>query len=325
MKIRSVWVVRLVLAGMLPISAVNALAQSYPQRPVRLVVNVPPGGGSDILARKLSPDLSRNLGQNVVVDNKPGAAGMIGTAFVANAIADGYTLTMISSSHASNAPLHKVLPYHPVDSFSPVVLFALSPQVLLTNTKTPFKTIREMIAYAKANPGKLNLGSSGLGSTPHLSGELLQMMTGTRFVHVPYKGGGPAMAALMAGETDLQFVVTQAGKPHVEAGRLRALGVASRERLPQFPGVPTIAESGVTGYEASNWAGILAPAGTPAAVVGTIHDAVLKTTASRDIQEWMEAQGLQPARIGTVEFRKVLQAEIAQWTKVVKNAGIEIQ
>jgi tripartite-type tricarboxylate transporter receptor subunit TctC len=269
--------------------------------------------------------LSRHLGQNIVVDNKPGAAGLIGTEFVANAAPDGYTLTMISSSHASNAPMHKVLPYHPVDSFVPVILYALSPQVLLTNPKSPFKTIKEMIAYSKANPGKLNLGSSGLGSTPHLSGELLQMMTGTKFVHIPYKGGGPAMAALMAGEIDLLFVVTQAGKPHVDAGRLRALGVASTERLPQFPGVPTIAESGVPGYEASNWAGILAPAGTPAAVVKFIQDAVLKTTTTKAIQEWMETQGLQPVKMGTEEFRKILQSEIAQWTKVVKNAGIEVQ
>lgn len=325
MKTHSVWLTSAVLAGVLTGSAANSLAQSYPDRSVRLVINVAPGGGSDILARKLSLDLSRNLGQTVVVDNKPGAAGVIGTGIVANAATDGYTLNMISSSHASNAPLQRALPYHPVDSFVPVVLFALSPQVLLTNPKAPFKTVMEMIAYAKANPGKLNLGSSGLGSTPHLSGELLQMMTGTKFVHVPYKGGGPAMAALMAGQVDLLFVVTQAGKPHVEAGRLRALGVASTERLPQFPGVPTIAESGVAGYEASNWAGILAPAGTPPAVIKTVRDAVLKTTASREMQDWMETQGLQAVKIGTEEFRKILRSEIDQWTKVVKNAGIEIQ
>ena len=325
MKNQTTWLTKIILVGALASGIASALAQSYPDRPVRLVVNVVPGGGSDILARKLSPDLSRHLGQNIVVDNKPGAAGLIGTEFVANAVPDGYTLTMISSSHASNAPLHKVLPYHPVDSFVPVILYALSPQVLLTNPKSPFKTIKEMIAYSKANPGKLNLGSSGLGSTPHLSGELLQMMTGTKFVHIPYKGGGPAMAALMAGEIDLLFVVTQAGKPHVDAGRLRALGVASTERLPQFPGVPTIAESGVPGYEASNWAGILAPAGTPAPVVKFIQDAVLKTTTTKAIQEWMETQGLQPVKMGTEEFRKILQSEIAQWTKVVKNAGIEVQ
>ncbi|MGA1343335.1 MAG: Bug family tripartite tricarboxylate transporter substrate binding protein [Hyphomonas sp.] len=323
MKIRTVWLANVVLAGMLTGGVASSLAQSYPDRSVRLVINVAPGGGSDILARKVSLDLSRNLGQTVVVDNKPGAAGLIGTGIVANAAPDGYTLNMISSSHASNAPMQRALPYHPVDSFVPVVLFALSPQVLLTNPKAPFKTVPEMIAYAKANPGKLNLGSSGLGSTPHLSGELLQMMTGTKFLHVPYKGGGPAMSALMAGQIDLLFVVTQAGKPHVDAGRLRALGVASTERLPQFPGVPTIAESGVAGYTASNWAGILAPAGTPAAVVKTVHDAVLKTTGSTEMQDWMVTQGLQPVKIGTEEFRKILRSEIEQWTKVVKTAGIE--
>ena len=313
------------LAGVLACFAQAALAQTYPSRPVRMIINVAPGGGSDILARKLSPVLAQHLGQLVLVDNKPGAAGVLGTSAAATAAPDGYTLTMISSSHASNAPLHKSLPYHPVDSFSPVILFALSPQVLLTQPSAPFRTIRELIAYSKANPGKLNMGSSGTGSTPHLSGELLKMMTGITFTHIPYKGGGPAMADLMGGQLNLLFVVTQTAMPQVAAGKVRPLAVASTQRIAAFPDVPTIAESGVPGYEASNWAGLLAPARTPADIVKTIHDAMVKTIKTRDTRDWMTDQGLEPIETGPAEFRKILQTEIAKWTKVVASSGIPIE
>ena len=299
-----------------------AHAQSWPARPVRMIINVAPGGGSDILARKLSGPLGQNLGQLVLVDNRPGAAGVLGTSSAAVAAPDGYTLTMISSSHASNAPMRKSLPYHPVDSFSPVILFALSPQVLLTRPGAAFRTIPELIAYSKSNAGKLNMGSSGTGSTPHLSGELLRMMSGISFTHIPYKGGGPAMADLMGGQLDLLFVVTQTAMPQVAAGKVRPLAVASATRLAAFPDVPTIAESGVTGYEASNWAGMLAPAKTPGPVVQVIHDAVVRTIRTKEIRDWMVEQGLIPTETGPVEFRALLQAEIAKWTKVVAASGI---
>ena len=314
-----------VLACTLGLMAAGAGAQTYPSRPVRLIINVDPGGGSDILARRMAPGLSQNLGQTVVVENKPGAAGILGTSAAASAAPDGYTLTMISSSHTSNAPLHKSLPYDPVNSFSPVILYALSPQVLLVQPGAPFKTIKELIAYSRANPEKLNMGSSGTGSTPHLSGELLKMMSGINFTHIPYKGGGPAMAALMAGQLDLLFVVTQTARPQVAAGKVRILGAASARRLKAFPDVPTIAESGVTGYEASNWAGVLAPAQTPAGIVQTLHDAILKTANAREFNDWMVQQGLEPVDIGPEEFRKVLQSEIAKWTRVVKTANIPIE
>ena len=299
-----------------------ANAQSWPTRPVRMIINVAPGGGSDILARKLSPPLGQQLGQLVLVDNRPGAAGVLGTSNAAAAAPDGYTLTMISSSHASNAPMHKSLPYHPVDSFSPVILFALSPQVLLTRPGAPFRTITELIAYSKSNAGKLNMGSSGTGSTPHLSGELLRMMSGISFTHIPYKGGGPAMADLMGGQLDLLFVVTQTAMPQVAAGKVRPLAVASAMRLAAFPDVPTIAESGVAGYEASNWAGVLAPARTPGPVVQVIHDAVVRTIRTKETRDWMVEQGLIPTETGAVEFRALLQSEIAKWTKVVAASGI---
>ena len=299
-----------------------AHAQPWPARPVRMIINVAPGGGSDILARKLSPPLGQHLGQLVLVDNRPGAAGVLGTSSAAVAAPDGYTLTMISSSHASNAPMHKSLPYHPVDSFSPVILFALSPQVLLTRPGAPFRTIPELIAYSKSNAGKLNMGSSGTGSTPHLSGELLRMMSGISFTHIPYKGGGPAMADLMGGQLDLLFVVTQTAMPQVAAGKVRPLAVASATRLAAFPDVPTIAESGVPGYEASNWAGVLAPARTPGPVVQVIHDAMIRTIRAKENRDWMVEQGLIPTETGPSEFRLLLQAEIAKWTKVVAASGI---
>ncbi len=299
-----------------------AHAQPWPARPVRMIINVAPGGGSDILARKLSPPLGQHLGQLVLVDNRPGAAGVLGTSNAAAAAPDGYTLTMISSSHASNAPMHKSLPYHPVDSFSPVILFALSPQVLLTRPGAPFRTIPELIAYSKSNAGKLNMGSSGTGSTPHLSGELLRMMSGISFTHIPYKGGGPAMADLMGGQLDLLFVVTQTAMPQVAAGKVRPLAVASATRLAAFPDVPTIAESGVPGYEASNWAGVLAPARTPGPVVQVIHDAMIRTIRAKENRDWMVEQGLIPTETGPSEFRLLLQAEIAKWTKVVAASGI---
>lgn len=316
---------RAAIIGVLACIAQCAYAQSYPSRPVRLIVNAAPGGGSDILARKLSPELTQNLGQNIVVDNRPGAAGLLGTATAAAATPDGYTLTMISGSHASNAPLHRKLPYRPVDSFSPVMLFALSPQVLLTQASAPYKTIRELIAFSKANPGKLNMGSSGTGSTPHLSGELLKMMSGLTFTHVPYKGGGPAMTALIAGQVELLIVVTQTALPQVATGRVKPIGVLSARRLAAFPSVPTIAESGVPGYEASNWAGILAPAHTPAAIVQTLYSAILKTIRSKDIKDWMINQGLEPVEIGPAEFRRILQSDVTKWTKVVANAKITIE
>jgi tripartite-type tricarboxylate transporter receptor subunit TctC len=299
-----------------------AHAQSWPAKPVRMIINVAPGGGSDILARKLSPPLGQQLGQLVLVDNRPGAAGVLGTSTAAAAAPDGYTLTMISSSHASNAPMHKSLPYHPVDSFSPVILFALSPQVLLTRPNAPFRNVRELIAHSKSNQGKLNMGSSGTGSTPHLSGELLRMMSGISFTHIPYKGGGPAMADLMGGQLDLLFVVTQTAMPQVAAGKVRPLAVASATRLAAFPDVPTIAESGVPGYEASNWAGVLAPAKTPGPVVQVIHDAMIRTIRAKENRDWMVEQGLIPAETGPSEFRALLQAEIAKWTKVVAASGI---
>ena len=296
--------------------------QSYPTRPVRLIVGAAPGGGSDILARKLSPGLAENLGQAVVVENKPGAGGVVGASAGAAAAPDGYTLTLISSSHASNSVLNASLPYDPVESYSPIVLFALSPQALVVHPDAPFKTVDELLAYSNANPGRLNMGSSGVGGIPHLSGELLKTMSGISFGHIPFKGGGEAMLALMARRIDFLFVTTSTARAPAAAGQLRIIGVASAERLSEFPEVPTISEAGVPGYEASNWAGVLAPAGTPADVVATVADAFLETIGSEDVNDWLIQEGLQPVAIGPEEFRGVLRSDMAKWAKVATDARI---
>ena len=312
-----------VLIAMIVGGAPFAYAQSYPSRPVRLIVNVAPGGGSDILARKLSPTLAQHLGQTIVVDNKAGAAGIVGTATAAAAPADGHTLTMISGSHASNAPLHKTLPYHPVDSFTPVILFALSPQVLLTHPAAPFRTIKELLAYSKANPQKLNMGSSGTGSTPHLSGELLKMMSGLAFTHVPYKGGGPAIADLIGGQINLLFVVTQTAMPQVAAGKVRPIAVASAKRLSAFPDAPTIAESGVPGYEATNLAGVLAPARTPDAIISRLHGEVVKIVADHELRERLMPLGLDTVSMTPLELKRYIEQDLNRWARVIKAANVK--
>ena len=306
-------------------AAGNALAQAYPHKPIRLVVNPPPGGGSDILARNLTPALSDNLGQQVIVDNRPGAAGNIGADLAAKAPNDGYTLLLVSSSHAANVALHKELPFHPVDSFMPVVLFGASPQVLLSNPAGPYKSVKEFIALARKQPGKINFASAGSGSTTHLANELLKSMAGVTLTHIPYKGGGPALTDLIGGHVDLLFLVTQTALPQINAGRLTAVAVTSVKRVQALPQIATIAESGIPGYEAVNWYGILAPAGTNAAVVTKLHDEVMRTVRKPAISDWMTKQGMVILADNSVQFRAYMQAEIVKWGKVVRDAGVRLE
>lgn len=305
--------------------ALNASAQPYPNKSIRLVVNFPPGGGSDILARNLTPALSNRLGQQVIVDNRPGAAGNIGAEIAAKAPADGYTLLLVSSSHAANVALYRELPFHPVNSFAPVVLFGASPQVLLSNPSGPYRSVKELIALAKKQPGKINFASAGSGSTTHLAGELLKSMAGITLTHVPYKGGGPALTDLIGGHVDLLFLVTQTALPQINAGRLTAVAVTSVKRVEALPQIPTVAESGIPGYEAVNWYGILAPAGTAVPVVTKLYDEVIRTVRSAAIAEWMTKQGMVILADDATQFRTYLQAEIVKWGKVVKDAGVKIE
>lgn len=300
----------------------NLLAQTYPAKPIRLIVNFPPGGGSDILARNLTPALSIHLGQQVVVDNRPGAAGNIGAELAAKAPSDGYTLLLVSSSHAANVALYKTLNFHPVNSFATVTLFGSSPQVLLSRPNANFKSIKELIALAQHQPGKINFASAGSGSTTHLAGELLKSMAGIHLTHVPYKGGGPALTELIGGHVDMLFLVTQTALPQIRGGRLSPLAVTSVKRVEVLPQVATIAESGLAGYEAVNWYGILAPAGTPAPVIAKLHNDITKTVRSPDVRDWMAKQGMEVLGNSPTEFRTYLQSEITKWSKVVKDAGL---
>lgn len=313
------------IACLLAFGPQTGMSQTYPTKPVRMILGVAAGGGLDILARKISPVIGQQLGQTVIVENRAGAAGILGAQTIATAEPDGYALTMVSSSFTGIAALYKSLPYQPIESFSPVSMFALSPLVLMAHPAAPYKTIQELIAYSKANPGKLNMGSSGSGGTTHLAGELLQMLAGVSWTHVPYKGGGPAVVDLVAGRLDLLFVVTQTAIPRAEQGQVRVLATGGTQRIAAFPDVPTLKEAGVRDYDASDWSGILAPAGTPTSVVKALYDAMVKTTRSKDTRDWMIQQGLVPAETGPAEFRTMLQSEIGTWKSVVTKAGITIQ
>src|SRR5438034_5972010 len=265
MKCLLVHFARALAAALLVVAAPVALGQvAYPTKPVRLVVPFPAGGTTDLLARAAAQKLSEAWGQQVIVDNRPGAAGNIGAELVAKAAPDGYTLLMGTvGTHAINASLYAKMPYDHVKDFAPVILVAGVPNVLVVNPSLPVHSVQELIAYAKANPGKLNFASSGSGTSIHLSGELFKVMTGVQMTHVPYKGSAPALQDLLGGQVQLMFDNLPPSLPQIKAGRLRALAVTSATRAPALPDVPTVAEAGLPGFEASSWFGVLAPAGTP--------------------------------------------------------------
>ncbi len=307
--------------------AASALAQApaYPSKPIRLVVPFPPGGATDILARDVAQRLTEAWGQSVVVDNRPGAGGNIGTELVAKAAPDGYTLEMGTvGTHAINASLYAKMPYDPVKDFAPVILVAGVPNVLVVNPSLPVNSVAELIAYAKANPGKLNFASSGNGTSIHLSGELFKVMAGVQMVHVPYKGSAPAVQDLIAGQVQLMFDNLPPSLPQIRAGKLRALAVTSATRAPALPDVPTIAEAGLPGFEASSWFGILAPAGTPPAIVAKLNTEIGKWLATPEAQEKLRSQGASPAGGSPEDFAKHIAAETTKWAKVVKDSGAKI-
>jgi len=305
-------------------------AQGYPSRPLRLIVPFPPGGSTDILARALGQKLSEGLAQPVVIDNRPGAGGSIGSEAAAKAAPDGYTLMMGHlGTLAVNAAMYRKLPYDPVKSFAPVCLMAIVPSVLVVNTSLPFASAAEVIAYAKANPGKLAYGSAGLGSTSHLTTEYFKLATGTDILHVPYKGVGPMLTDLVSGQLSMGLNGAPAVMPHVTSGRLRALAVSSLTRLPSLPNIPTLdeagAESGLRGFEANGWYGIVAPAGTSREIVARLNAEIRRILETPELRARLDAEGAIPAA-GTPEaFGAFIAAEIATWSAVIKRAGIEAQ
>lgn len=303
--------------------AAAAAAQQYPTRPVKIVVPFAPGGSNDILGRVIAAQLTEKLGQTVFVDNRPGAGGSVGADAVAKSPPDGYTLLLISASFAMNAAIAK-LPFDPSSAFAAVTILGTGPSVLAVPTSLPVQSVRELIALAKEKPGKLNAGSAGIGSYQHLVTELFKQMTATDFILVQYRGGGPAMTDLVAGRVDLSFGSLIQTLPLIKTGKLRALGVGGAKRNPALPGVPTIAEAGVPGYEANNWWGVLAPAGTPAEIVGRLHREIAAVLATREFQERLEGEGAEVVQMTPAQFRTFIDAETAKWARVAKEANIRL-
>lgn len=313
-----------VLAGGLAV-ATPAAAQNYPTRPITIIVPFPAGGTTDILARIVGQGLYKELGQPVVIDNRAGAGGTIGAALAARAPADGYTLFMGTvGTHAINAALFKNMPYDHIKDFQPLSRVAMMPNLLVAHPSQPFKTVKELIAYAKANPGKLNFASAGNGTSIHLSGELFKSMTGIDMVHVPFRGSAPAVAALLGGQTAIMFDNMPSVIQHVRAGRLRPIAVTTAKRSPELPDVPTIAEAGVPGYEATSWFGMFTTAGTPAPVVSKVHGALMKVLADPEVKKQIAGQGAEPVAEKPEQFAQFIAAETAKWAKVVKASGASI-
>ncbi len=310
-----------------------AQAQSpWPSKPLRIVVPFAAGGTTDILARALAPELQRALGQSVVVDNKPGAGGNSGAAEVAKATPDGYTLVMGTvGTHAINPALYPKMPYDHVKDFVPVSLVAGVPNVLVLNPATAQRlnvnTVADFIKALKANPGRLNMASSGNGTSIHLAGELFKTMTGTFMVHLPYRGSGPALVDLMAGNVDVMFDNLPSAMPHIKSGRLKALAVTSAARSGALPELPTVEQAGgavLKGYDASSWFGLLAPAGTPAEVVARVQQETTKALATAAMKERLLAQGAIPSGITSAEFARFIDAETRKWAQVVKASGAKV-
>ncbi len=308
------------------LAASVAFAQGYPSKPVRMVVPFPPGGTTDILARAVGQKLSEAWGQQVVIDNRPGAGGNIGTDIVAKAPADGYTLLMGTvGTHAINASLYAKLPFDPIKDFAPVALVASVPNVLVVNATIPATSVKELIALAKSKPGQLNFASSGNGTSIHLSGELFKSMTGTSILHIPYKGSSPALTDLIGGQTNMMFDNLPSSMGHIKSGKLRALAVTSAKRSPALPDVPTIAEAGVAGYEASSWFGVLAPGGTPKEIVAKINADIVKALGVPEIKERLSSQGAEPVGNTPEQFAAYIGTELVKWAKVVKDSGAKIE
>jgi len=300
-----------------------SLAQDYPNRPIRFIVPYPPGGGTDVVARIMNEALAESLGQPIIIDNKGGAAGNVGTDVAAKAPADGYNILFTLSSHTINPKLYDKLPFDVERDFVPVSLAAMIPQILVVHPSVPANNLKELIALAKANPGKLNYASVGTGSPGHIAGELLKIKTGIDIVHIPYKGGGPAVVDTIGGQVQLLFVSMPAAWQHVKAGKLKAIAVASAKRSVAAPDLPTIAESGVPDYAVESWYGAFAPAKTPPAAVAKLNAAFVKVLDNPQIKEKLLAQGAEATSSTPAELDRIVKEELAKWDVVIKTAKIK--
>jgi len=307
-------------------SAAAAPAEApYPVKPIRIIMGFPPDGSADIFARLIGQKLTENWGQQVVVDNRPGAGSTIGSEIAASSTPDGYTLMVVSASYSTSAGLYSRLKYDPLRSFTPITLISSTPNLFLAYPSFPAKSARDLIRLAKSNPGKFTLGSSGTGSITHLTGVLFASMAALRFVDVPYKGGAPSLNALMGGQINLLFLSLPASLGQVKAGRVRVLAVTSAKRSAVLPDVPTIAESGVAGYEATNWYGMLAPAGVPKRIVGKLNAQVVDILRSREMSELVRKQGAVAVGSTPEAFESYLKSEIEKWSQVIRQAGLHAQ
>ncbi len=307
-------------------SSALALAQTnsgYPDKSVRVVVGQSPGGATDIVARSIAQKLGKIYGQNFLVDNRTGAAGSIGAAYVAKSTPDGYNVLVVSSSHAINPSLYKNLPFHPVNDFAPVGLIAEAPFLLVVHPSMPVHSVKELITLAKAHPGELNFASGGIGSSGHLAGELFKYLAGIQLVHVPYKGAGLALVDVISGQVQMTFGSVISTLAHVESKKLRAIAVTSAKRSSALPEIPTVAEAGVKGYKRTTWYGMLAPAGTPPALVNKLSGGIKKAVQSNDIKQHFLTDGAEPKGSSPAEFREFLVSEIASAKAIIEKAHVE--
>lgn len=315
---------RLVTTLFIAFATTAACAESYPTKPIRLVVPFPPGGTTDNLGRLLATRLSETLGQQVIVDNRGGAGGNIGADIVAKSMADGYTLLFGGMSMSINASLYKSLPFDPKTAFTPIAPFATVPNILVVNPRVPVKSVKELIGYTKSHPNTLNMGSAGSGTTNHLSGELFKSMTGASFAHVPYKGSGPAMTDLLGNQIQLMFDNLPGSLPQIKTGKLRPLAVTSATRSPVLPNVPTVAEAGVPGYAVDVWFGVLGPKDLPKEILTKLSNEISRIARDKATIEKLTLQGATPLASTPEEFTKRIQSDAEKWAKLVRSSGATV-
>jgi tripartite-type tricarboxylate transporter receptor subunit TctC len=305
------------------LTCATASAQTYPVKPLRIVIGFPPGGFVDLTARVISGPLGASLGQQIIVENRGGAGGIVGTEFVARAAPDGYTLTVGSAgTHAVNQSLYRQLPYNVLRDFQPIARLADAPSILAVHPSLPARSVRELVALARARPGQILYASAGSGTSTHLAAALFEHLAQIKLVHVPYKGGGPAIVDVIAGQVPVTFGTAASVSPHTKSGRLRGLAVTGGQRSAVLPDLPTIAESGVPGYEMLNWLGLFAPSGTPRAVVEKLNAEALRVVRSSEVRDRLNASGAEPSPLATEAFAPFVKTEIAKWAKVVAATGM---
>ncbi|MFN7086762.1 MAG: tripartite tricarboxylate transporter substrate binding protein [Burkholderiales bacterium] len=306
-------------------AASAAWAQDYPSKPIRMIVAVPPGGPADTLARLVGPHLNTALGQTVVIDNRPGANGIIAYEMAARAVPDGYTFVLVAAGVAINPSLYRKVPYHPLKDFSPITLGITVPNILVVHPSVAAKSVQELVAAIKAKQGGFAFASAGNGTSGHLALELFRMSSGTQFVHVPYKGGGPALQETVAGQVQALFSIALAAMPQIKAGKVCALAITSAKRSPLAPELPTVAESGYPGFEVIGWFGWLAPAGTPKAIVGRLNREIVKVLEAPEVRERLLSLGTEPVGDKPEEFARFIRSEYEKWGGIIKAARIEIE